>query len=114
MAFTDEEIDAMFEGYLQRKAVKSSTRGRKKKVKAIAPQDEDYESMDLATYSQHLNSSMNDCAELAVNSFFEMERARKKGDTLKAVGYGAQGVAGASLLIYAGVEIVRAIIGNQD
>ncbi|MEA5485636.1 MULTISPECIES: hypothetical protein [Pseudanabaena] len=112
MALTDAEIDEMFEGYLKRKAAKSSTRGRKKK-KAIAAQD-DYESMSLTEFSGQLSDSMGDCTQLSLDSFFEMERASKKGRKLEAAGHGIKGAIGVGLVAYGFVELLSAAFGGRD
>lgn len=109
---TEAEFEEMLEAYLAKKQAAKSTRGRKKK-KAIAPEP-DYDSMDLATYSRHLNDSMSDCTEFAVNELFEMSRANKKGQGLKAASHGIKGAVGAGVVAYGIIELLSVALGGRD
>ncbi|MFN8992783.1 MAG: hypothetical protein ACK5X3_03810, partial [Pseudomonadota bacterium] len=69
---TDEEFAEKLDRYLTvRAAQQKPKRGRKKKVfvETVAP---DYDSMDLATFGEHVSDSMGDCTELAINEFMDM------------------------------------------
>jgi hypothetical protein len=70
--------------------------------------------MDLATYSRHLNESMSDCTEFAVNEFFEMSRASEKGQGLKAASHGVKGALGAGLVAYGIIELLSVALGGRD
>jgi hypothetical protein len=112
MAMTEEELNGLREllaAYKQQKGAKSSVRKRKK---AIASQ-EDYESMTLAEFSGQINDSMGDCTELAVNEFFAMSRANRKGRKIEAVGHGIKGSIGVGLVAYGLYEIFSAAIGKD-
>jgi hypothetical protein len=111
MSITEAEFEVMLEAYMAKRQATKSARGRRKKA-AIAPSD--YDSMSLTEFSGQVNDSMSDCTELAINEFFEMERARKKGQGLKATGHGIKGAVGVGLVAYGIVELLSIALGGQD
>ena len=114
MSMTEQELDEMRELLMAYKQQKAATkkRGRKSK-KAIAPEP-DYDSMSLTEFSGQLSDSMSDCTEFAINELFEMSRANKKGQGLKAASHGIKGAVGAGVVAYGIIELLSVALGGRD
>lgn len=87
-------------------------RGRKRKI-VVQDVEPDYDNMDLAAFGDHVTDSMGDCTQMAIDEFMKMSRAHRKGRKLKAASHAAKGVAGAALVTYGVVELLRVAFGDD-